>query len=417
MRSASEPFAIHLEQTPYILSQSALKSQVDSTLLKKKDWFFPRLRFLSLESKTIKLQNGYKNKSYVMTVHIEPDILHFSCSCATPVESLCIHIYKALEHLTWNYSTDYFEKFKPGGLMEIAIHHRKYFVRKSDQNGIDFSPKKALGSIYQLMDDLNIDHISTILSLQNHVKLMNTVPPKIAAVAYMIMTAIRDRYLPFPLPCLGVLNDNGSNIKSFYPYLSRKTAEGNFADVFSPEEIAINQTCFEMHKLVKESPGSIINKNGDEHSVSETVYKLWKEILPLLTKQEYVFLDDYYGERYLKEKPGIRSVRRVTILMDTPKLHFQLVDKGSFYQLQMKITINRNKLFKYNVRDAFFVGHLDRYYLLGSVRDAAMVKWMGKNGGFITVFKEHFADFEKEILSPIWNSYDIVHYKNTDRTS
>ncbi|WP_315822712.1 hypothetical protein [Paraflavitalea speifideaquila] len=54
LRSSSEPYTIHLENEPYILSQDVLTRQVDERLQRKREWFYPKLKFLSMEDTTLK---------------------------------------------------------------------------------------------------------------------------------------------------------------------------------------------------------------------------------------------------------------------------------------------------------------------------------------------------------------------------
>ena len=87
-RNASEPYTIHLDGKPYILSTEALKAQVDEKLQRKREWFYPTLKFISIENDTVRLRLTHKEVSQEMTARIEPDkLLHFSCSCGMMVET------------------------------------------------------------------------------------------------------------------------------------------------------------------------------------------------------------------------------------------------------------------------------------------------------------------------------------------
>jgi len=56
----------------------------------------------------------------------------------------------------------------------------------------------------------------------------------------------------------------------------------------------------------------------------------------------------------------------------------------------------------------FFVCNDTEYYLLASLRDAAMVQWMSGFDNLISILKPGFPEFEKEILKCIESMNTIV---------
>jgi hypothetical protein len=47
---ASNPFMLRLDDEPYELSAEGLKKKVDESLQKKRNWFYPTIKFISLTS-------------------------------------------------------------------------------------------------------------------------------------------------------------------------------------------------------------------------------------------------------------------------------------------------------------------------------------------------------------------------------
>lgn len=48
--------------------------------------------------------------------------------------------------------------------------------------------------------------------------------------------------------------------------------------------------------------------------------------------------------------------------------------------------------------------------MLGSLRDAAIVEFMNEIGGFLTIFKETFDEFEEKVLFQLSESYFVKNY-------
>ena len=166
-----------------------------------------------------------------------------------PVETLCIHSYKALEHLTWYGSADYFRKYQSNGIMEIAAAHKKYFNRKISKTGIDRTPKANLGIVYKLAGKFDDHYFNNKVSLPSNSAVLKGIEPKIKAMAYVIMDSSRERYLTFLLPCLGILTKPEREIKGFYPFITK--AENEYDRFLSFEQSALHEMCYEMHRLVE----------------------------------------------------------------------------------------------------------------------------------------------------------------------
>jgi hypothetical protein len=92
---------------------------------------------------------------------------------------------------------------------------------------------------------------------------------------------------------------------------------------------------------------------------------------------------------------------------------FSLTDKGVYHQFRPEVLINGESIVEYEADTSFFISHKGRLYLLGSLRDAAILQWMDQLDGVITVFKEHFAAFEQTILTLIRQHYQVTTYKTS----
>jgi hypothetical protein len=93
--------------------------------------------------------------------------------------------------------------------------------------------------------------------------------------------------------------------------------------------------------------------------------------------------------------------------LEKPSVQFQLIDKGAFYQLEMKVLLNGKDIKKFIPLSAFFIQQEKNIYMLSSQRDAAMSEWMRKSGERITVFKQHFSEFENSFLKQLCKNYPV----------
>ena len=150
LRSAADFYIVPLENDDYTLTDEALKKCVDPRTLKAHCWFYPTLKFVSFKGGKLELLNTSNKVSNKLYIVVEKDKLHIACSCAMQVEKLCQHAYKALDKLLVFGTTDYFEKYSPNGLAEVALAYKKYFQLEYVGNGLVIKPKEELGSVYNL---------------------------------------------------------------------------------------------------------------------------------------------------------------------------------------------------------------------------------------------------------------------------
>jgi hypothetical protein len=403
LRSASEPYTIHLENEPYILSREALTKQVDERLQRKREWFYPKLKFVSMEDTTLKMRLTCRDISHEMTISIEPDKLHIACSCNKPVETLCLHTYKALERLVLYRNTEFFKDYRPNGLMEIAANHKKYFIRKMTEEGISVKPKPNLGSIYQLANKTEHLPIDEALKLPPAAQMPQA---RDTVITYIMVSHYHNKYLTFLLPCVGVLNKSLDSIKGFHHFISG--TEKEYDQFLTDDQRTLNRLCYEMWQQIETQCGSLIEGEPEQERFPEGIFSLWEKAMALLLRQEFIYGYCMYNKRELKEKPQRARIERITLMKDRPHLHFQLLDKGPFYQLHMKVAVRDRNIYKYNTETTFFIEENRKFYLLASLRDAGVAEWMRKTGGCITVFKEHFGDFEREYLDQLRQCYAVT---------
>jgi hypothetical protein len=403
LRSASDPFTIYLEES-YIITSEILQIQVDTRMYRKTSWYFPTLKFVSFEQGTLKLLNSHRNVSYEMAILIEKDKLYVSCSCGLQVETICVHTFKALERIIWIGKTDYFEKYRPKGLVDMGTVHKRHFDIKKTDLGLDISPKPSLGHVFQLSDKFQGVNFKDILNYPKAVKAHNT-EINVTELTYILMDSSRHKWLPFLLPCLGILNKAGTAIKGFYNFINGTGKD--YDSYLTDEQKALNVICYEMWQQVKSRSGSIIKNEEPQNNFLLPIYGLWERAVSFLFKQPFIYKYYFYNKRELKRSPGKKRLRKISIGRESPQLCFQLIDKDSYYQLKLIVQINGNETRDFNSDITLFISKNQIVYLLSSLRDAAIVEWMREYGNCITIFKEHFSEFETEILNQLSSDYPV----------
>jgi hypothetical protein len=405
-RRSSDPYTINLDNQEYILTEEILKQNVSRQVLNQRIWHYPDLKFTSFTGGFLELKNACLNICHKLIIYIEKDRLKIHCSCDEEVEMLCRHAYKALERLIVFENSRYFQQYRPNGLYDITTTHRKYFAIKRGRKGLEIIPKDELGRIYQLNKSLRNDQVTEILKLPAKIR-HEPKQLKDMALTYIVMASHRNRLLPFLLPCLGKLTKSGTSIKGFMNFISGTQKE---YDQFLKEgHRVLNKSCYNMWKAVEKLPGSIINEeySEDDSEKIKLVFDIWQSIIPLLWDEPFVFNYHLYGERELKRKPARHRIAQTQIDHNHPVLRFRLTDKGPFYQLSLTIFIKNTEVKNYELEPTFFISTNKKLYFLSSLRDAAIAEWMREMENKLTIFKEHFPEFETSILKQLRQHYDI----------
>jgi hypothetical protein len=410
LRNAAESFAIPLTDSPYLLSRQMLRDATDIGVQRKRDWCFPQLEFISLTNGTLKLNNTSNDRSYELTVTIEPDKLLVSCSCGIEVNTICHHAYKALERLMWSGSTLFFYDYKPGGLVEAATAYSRYFTIRDTELGLQVEAKPGLGTVYQLTDKIDMATFNQLQFLGGSSQIPLT-SMKGTALVYILVDNYRDHLPPFLLPCIGYPNKAGTEIKRFDYFISG--SQKRYDEFLTEEQKTLHLLCYQMWQLAESLPGTLLNQPNSCADKMNQLFQWWQQVFPLLQNQSFVYRYDLYWKKELKRNPSRQRLDRIEIRTERPVLQFLLFDRGDMYQLKLQVCVKGSIIEDPAMEHLFFIRDTDTLYLLSSLKDAAMVEWMYKHDNCITVFKEHFSPFEQDILISLQKNYfvDLINGK------
>lgn len=408
-RFTSTPYIIQLDNDYYSLTQEVINQNADVKTRRRKDWQHIKLQFISLENGVLQLAlaSPQDKEKFDLTIKIEKNKLHVSCSCGQPVEKLCRHAYVALSHVSYSYvDSGFFKKYRQGGPVELALKHRKHFRIQQTGYTTEIKQNNVLGTIYRFSDKDRHGDLINLLELKATSASMVTVKEE-TTLSYILMYS--RSVLPFLIPAEAVLNKTGSGVKGFVRYIQSPD------DPMIQYQSVIIRKSFRLMEIVKKLPGTIKNAVEQNTHQVEAVLQLWRELLPFIKNQLFVFKSEHRLWRLLKRKPRKSGSYPVKINDKVPEVQFELIDKGEYYRLLLKILINGAVMVNYEPC-RLFVFSKNQVYLLGSLRDAAIIELWYKLGGFLTIFKDHFDEFEELLLFKLSDKYFVKNYSENHRS-
>ena len=345
------------------------------------------------------LSEGQKERKVIFNISL--DTLQVSCNCKSPEGTLCAHGYHALHELCWS-NKQFFTIFEPGNLVSIALENKNVFHINYSNLGAFIVPDKSLGHLYDFkkIETTGLEQLSALP--------VAALPVKDTELVWLLIySEFRwQNYLPALVPVKGTLDMAGTNIKSFGKGFANISNENLLNTPGRQQLYNLSEAmCAPVPERYKFEPEDMLT--GEMH-IAEN-FNQWEQALPMLCEQPFVYTYGLAHTRYfMKNSPRRNSLQQITISTERPQLQFVLKDKGNYYQLSLQYLV-RGVPIKDPVEDSlFFVCSGTQYYLLASLRDAAMAQWMSEFDNLISVLKPGFPAFEKEILKSIEAMYTVV---------
>lgn len=416
-----QPSIIRFRDDQYQLTMDELREQTGHKTGLPLTWCPASLQFVSYKDGQLRLRNTCKQESYLLTLAMRPEGLLATCDCSDNSKSHCDHIYGALRTLIGTYGESYFKKLLPEGAMELAFKHQFCFDKKESSAGLDVSVRVELQTVFWLDNRIVVTDLPTLLNLPSNssnprtsAKAQEDNKPGENAICYLLIVPYYNRFQPFVIPCSGKLNKVQTEIKQIYGFLS--ALQQPYDGLLTETQRALNKTCFTHWQIAEPLPGKLIDEGllqCQTHTWIE-VLNLWRDLVNQLSRQAFVYAY-FMGrlEQLKKNKPSKHSATRIAVSTYVPVVTFNLTDMGVYYQFRAEIWINRELVQEYEADTSFFVSHKNTLYLLGSLRDAAILQWMDQLEGVITIFKEHFTAFEQTILAPVREHYTVTTCKTS----
>jgi hypothetical protein len=399
------------------LTGESLRKQIGGYRYKG-EWPDQCLKFISFKDGTLTLRNTSDDESYLLRLQVIQNKLLVSCDCGHDNKTICKHAYWTLGDILWKFGENYFTKFTKNGMMELAFKYSVHFDKQESNCGINVFPTAELKSVYLLAPAVPMPEIKAILNLPEAklkpVNLRALVPsseaqiPSEKVMAYLVVISVRYEHLPSVIPVIGQLTVKGTAIKTFDNFLNglQKTT----AVAVSAEQKILHEQCLQLYKLTEKLPGELLADNLYSKQLGKltAIFDKWAELYLLLLSQLFVFRYVLFGKRELRDKPKRDRWIQVKLSASIPVLSFVVAGKGEYYRFSLRVHVDGVLLENARTDMPLFINQeRETIFRLGSLRDACLVEWFNRSGGWITVFKEHFGAFKKEVLVPLQAHYDI----------
>lgn len=392
---SSNPFNIHLSTADYTIEVGELTSQLDDALLRTPGWASPHLQFKSFKGNTLTLINSFQEEQYLLRIVIQPTSLTVSCSCNQPVQTLCVHSYKALREIAFYKGRSYFKCFQPGGLAVTALANKHAFAFNHEQLGPAIVPVAPHQKLYGLGHTLSVT--GSLLQQPNLEHSKNGLQ-----VTYVILSFSKKIVPPILMPCLAKTAKAGNPILSFRSF--PETIAPAAAHHFNETQLLLNKICLAMLKEAER-----LTAIDDWHGPSgkwphyQTMFQLWQQCWPLLCTQLHVCYTHIYWLKFIKKKPRLHDTISITVSPEKIQPMFTLRKFPDHHRLSMSITQPNKKLQSNTDVIPFFAvcWHSHSFYLLPTLAMARLVSEMNNDAPFLSIFKQQYKAFQKNVIAPL----------------
>ncbi len=409
LRNSSETYLLLCEEGQFKLSTDGLEAHADDRDLKRKRFHWPDIKFVSLKDGMLELVTTSGGESYNIAMQVEKDMLQITCNCNTLVHKLCVHAYQTIYKLVLCKGENIFEQFSSGGFVEQALAFKQYFIVEEVGEGVSITPKAGIGKLFSLSEHTT-QALNNFLSLGIPPAVLHTTEAdKNTEIGYALIYSDRKYHLPILLPFIGKTGKNRILIKSFTDFI-RKESDVTHLKCTEQQKL-LNSICIDMYKVVQEIPSTIL-PNPDALPGFVSLYHLWQQALPLVTKEAFVFRYYSYRLKFLLRKPYKQYMRSCILHSEKPVLSFMLIEKEDFYVLKLDITINKKKVKRKYYTNAFLLlkqQDKEDFYFLTSLTDAAILEYFGNSTTDITIFKQQFKAFRDGLLKVLSERYPLQY--------
>jgi len=360
----------------------------------------------ALISVEAKLSDGSEN---ILYLHVGLTELDIACTCGMPGEKLCFHGFMTLHNLAWFRRLELEDYYWPGIVDDDKIKD-KFLTTEVTKNWIKINPKEKYGNIFK-----------SNIGFAERERFSLTAPTKTLAfptggqeaIAYCMAYNLGEHHvhLPILMACLGVTSKQGNDIVSFKQFNHQKKLIPNVS--YTANQQMLNAISLQQHDIAKRQYGMAgEEKKQESQSLKQEMLTLWEQAIPLLLNERYNYSYYTYWLRYLRSKPRKSDMRDCKYSLEIPVLNFQLKMYQDHFALEAIVTVNGNPLQFKNKPPLFvFDKATDLIYLMASVQDDDLLRWMLLHNNRLTILKQHFREFQDTFLAELSTFYP-VHFIN-----
>lgn len=345
-------------------------------------------------------QEGYKKEE--ISIWVSPNHLDIHCSCFSKTPIFCYHIFSVLWEITYS-KRNFFEIFAPGNIIDLVVKNPKLFHKNMNNSKNFIMPDVSLGALYE-MDEIEKLKIANI----PQVKTTTTTIHPSKRLAWLMVYSESRAYTTFPVivPISELLNTKGVSLQRF-----EKGFEGIEVEDFKLlDQKRLYNICQEMITNTKKQSECYYKDLYEVSDAFVQCFHNWQDILPIISREKYIYHFHIARIRYyINQKPMPKYIHEIQIFDEAVDLLFTLKNKGNYYQLSLSFTTKGKIISNPEIKGLFFISNNDKkHYMLSSIQDVVFAHWMSKHTFMMSVFKENFEDFEKDILVTIEKRYTVI---------
>jgi len=356
----------------------------------------------ALISVEAKLSDGSENMLYL---HVGLTELDIACTCGMPGEKLCFHAFMCLHNLAWFRRLELEDYYWPGLTDDDKIKD-KFLTTEVTKNWIKVKPKEKYGNIFK--SSIGFAEREKFSLITPAKTLASTVGGQ-GAIAYCMAYNLGEHHvhLPILMACLGVTSKQGNDIVSFKQFNHQKKLIPNVS--YTANQQMLNEISLQQHDIAKRQYGMAgEEKKQEAQNLKQEMLTLWEQAIPILLNERYNYSYYTYWLRYLRTKPRKSDMRDCKYSLDRPVLSFQLKMYQDYFALEAIMTVNGSTLHFKNKPPLFvFDKTTGLIYLMSSVQDDDVLRWMLSHNNRLTILKQHFKEFQNSFLGELSSYYSV----------
>ncbi|MBN7812448.1 hypothetical protein J0A68_15955 [Algoriphagus sp. H41] len=345
-----------------------------------------------------------------------------SCDSGTYPSFLSRHAYLGLYSLIGYSTGKCFKKYFWPDFFDPQTGRSKFLTVYNDRQGLDIEVKSKYPHFYRPGDALIEWLHEPKNSVQNlradtleHVT-MDESSSSGMALGYFLadinLSSIHSNHYPFLVPFLGIPTKDRERIKSFVSTLaSEMDLQGTAC---TPVQQRLNAICFKMRELAPVDSvcwWKPFSPDATKRGKGSQLLELWHEAKRLILSQKFVFYYNTHGLKYLSEKPTRRWATPCFIRKERPQLVLKRLDKGDYYQFELRFRAHKKVLLPEKRNIAFFVNSRTdpaNLYLLDQFTDFQLVLFFSRYGYKLAILKCHYKDEIKAFMDYVTERYELM---------
>jgi hypothetical protein len=340
------------------------------------------------------------------------------CNVDTDPTYLSRYAYLGLLSLLDFRSSRCFKKYYWPNFFDPRTGKSKFLKIYNDRQGLDIEIKPVFPHFYRPGDKLIDWHKGSGIGGRKFPEpiLPDQQPISDTALGYFIadvqLNSIHSNHYPFLVPFIGIPTKDKQRIKS---YTSILLSENDIPSIdITPIQQQLNAICLKMRELAPVESRQwwrYYSITAEEKENGRRLVDWWHEAKHLIQSQKYVYYYYTHGLNYLRGKPKRDWIHKYSIRDERPELLIKQIDKGEYYQFELKFRVNRKLYVSAKSDIAFFINGTAgprSLYLLNQFTDCQPVWFFGQFGHKLAVLKCHFRDDFRNLIETLATDYEML---------